>query len=344
MPKKQKPFTQEEKDLIIESYAIGIKATALSRQMKLTITSISTFHSRWKLNSTLPAKEKQSKSLIKGRMPAVIKKVIRDNPKLGVRKLVLKVKEAMPDSAWHTSRSCLHRYLVSEGYSKVKAKLKSSLTAETKAKRLAFARKWMEGDHCTLENVIWTDETRVASNPNQRRVSSWSNTGQAPIQVKMHSGGNSVMFWGCFSKHGTGPLVSLKGTMDSGEYIKVLDEHLIPELKMGQRSIPGRWHLMQDNAPCHRSEAVKRFLRKKKVDFIDWPPYSPDLNPIENIWNWMKHVLETEYPVCKSAEEIEARFFEIWQTITPEMCSNYCSNYERRLLAVVKEKGGYTKY
>jgi hypothetical protein len=58
----------------------------------------------------------------------------------------------------------------------------------------------------------------------------------------------------------------------------------------------------------------------------------------------MKRVLETEYPVCKSAEEIEARFFEIWQTITPEMFSNYCSNYERTFLAVIKEKGGYTKY
>jgi hypothetical protein len=62
----------------------------------------------------------------------------------------------------------------------------------------------MDAGVCTLNNVIWTDETRVASHPNNRRFSIWTNQAEAPIQVKMHNGGNSVMLWGCFSKHGTG--------------------------------------------------------------------------------------------------------------------------------------------
>ena len=102
--------------------------------------------------------------------------------------------------------------------------------------------------------------------------------------------------------------------------------------------------MMHDNAPAHVSELVTEYLERKGIEFIDWPPYSPDLNPIENIWHWMKHVLETEYPVCNSAEEIEERFFQIWQKITPEMCANYCAHYERRLEAVIKARGGYTKY
>jgi transposase len=202
----------------------------------------------------------------------------------------------------------------------------------------------MDNGVCTLENVIWTDESRVASHPNNRKVAVWTNTGEVPIQTKMHSGGNSVMFWGCFSKHGPGPLVSLKGTMDGPEYIKVLTENLLPDLRLAKETIPGTWRMMQDNAPCHTAKPVKAFLERKKVEFIDWPPYSPDLNPIENIWNWMKHVLETEYEVCNSAEEIETRFFEIWGRISPEMCAQYCSNYENRLLAVIEAKGGYTKY
>jgi transposase len=50
---------------------------------------------------------------------------------------------------------------------------------------------------------------------------------------------------------------------------------------------------------------------------IEWHPYSPDLNPIENLWQWMKRKLEVGYP---SAEKFEERIFEIWKTITPEMC------------------------
>jgi transposase len=218
------------------------------------------------------------------------------------------------------------------------------LTEVNKAKRLDFAKKWLVEGEDTLENVIWTDESRVASHPNNRKIKLWTNTAEVKYQIKMHSGGNSVMFWGCFSKHGTGPLVSLLGTMDGPEYIKVLEENLLPELELGQRFIPSTWRMMQDNAPCHTSKLVKGFLRRKHVDFIDWPPYSPDLNPIENIWHWMKHVLESEYPVCNSAEEIESRFFEIWQRITPEMCANYCEHYERRLEAVIEAKGGYTNY
>lgn len=222
--------------------------------------------------------------------------------------------------------------------------LKPPLSDANKAKRLAFAHRWMANGNCTLENVIWTDESRVASNPNNRKISLWTNCADPLYQVKMHSGGNSVMFWGCFSKHGTGPLVSLVGTMDGKEYIEVLKENLVPELTRAQKTIGGTWRLMQDNAPCHTSKVVKAYMARKNINTIEWPPYSPDLNPIENIWHWMKHVLETEFPVCNSAEEIEARMFEIWNRITPEMCAAYCGNYERRLLAVIAAGGGYTKY
>ena len=50
----------------------------------------------------------------------------------------------------------------------------------------------------------------------------------------------------------------------------------------------------------------------------------------------MKGVLETEYPVCNSAEEIEKRFLKIWGRITPEICKTYCGSYEKRLQAEIE--------
>ena len=72
--------------------------------------------------------------------------------------------------------------------------------------------------------------------------------------------------------------------MNQVEYLSVLKEELIPEFKRAKNAIPGTWNLMQDNAPCHAAKSIKAYLAQQRVELIDWPPYSPDLNPIENIW------------------------------------------------------------
>lgn len=344
-------LTEAEKLMIINSYEAGIKPSVIAMQLKKTSSAVRSFYCRYKLNYNLPPKERKSRKKIDGRLGNVIKKMTRENPKLSLRKLATKIKLEHPVVGWYStinirtpSFNTLGRFLSDNNWKKRNPTLVPPLTRANKAKRLAFAKKWLDGGKDTLGNVIGTDESRVASHPNHRKVAIWTNTGEVPYQVKMHSGGNSVMFWGCFSKHGTGPLVSLLGSMDSKKYIEILTEHLLPELQRGIRSIEGTWRMMQDNAPCHTAKLVTAFLRKKKIDFIDWPPYSPDLNPIENIWHWMKYVLETEFPVCNSAEDIEVSFFKIWEGIKPEMCAKYCEHYERRLQGVVNAKGGYTKY
>ena len=49
--------------------------------------------------------------------------------------------------------------------------------------------------------------------------------------------------------------------------------------------------VQQDNAPVHKSEVVRNFLAQEQWEVLDWPAYSPDLNPIENIWAIFKKKL-----------------------------------------------------
>ena len=148
------------------------------------------------------------------------------------------------------------------------------------------------------------------------------------------------MFWGCISKHGVGPLITVDGTMDQNQYLEVLKNHFIPELRAAEEQFEWEWVLMQDNAPCHTARMIKKYLSDEGVTMLEWPPYSPDLNPIKKIWNWIKQ----KVGICATVTEIEEKVFLAWNSITPEMCMNYCGNYERRLQAVKEANGYSTKY
>src|SRR3979490_2242067 len=71
---------------------------------------------------------------------------------------------------------------------------------------------------------------------------------------------------------------------------------------------------------------------------------SPDLNPIEHLWDHAKNRLK-EYPTPpKGVWQIWERVEEVWNNIPPELCQNLIESMPRRLEAVIKAKGGNTKY
>ena len=105
-----------------------------------------------------------------------------------------------------------------------------------------------------------------------------------PVNSQVHLGGFSVMFWGCFSKVGLGPLVALEGSINGERYIELLRTTLLSELAAAGRPMT----FMQDNAPCHTANVVKAFMAQKDIETVAWLPQSPDMNPIENFWAIIK--------------------------------------------------------
>ena len=101
---------------------------------------------------------------------------------------------------------------------------------------------------------------------------------------------------------------------------------------------------MQDNAPCQRAILVRDWCSQNNLEFIEWPAYSPDMNPIENIWAWMKFRLYSDYPPAASEDELYRFFCEIWESIADEFCTRYCGDYKKRLVALQQANGMYTKY
>ena len=90
------------------------------------------------------------------------------------------------------------------------------------------------------------------------------------------------MIWGCFSAQGIGHIKAVEGNMKAENYIKCLESHMLPS---AQKNFGHIKFIFQDNsAPCHRAKKVTEWLNLKKIERLEWPGNSPDMNPIENLW------------------------------------------------------------
>ena len=160
------------------------------------------------------------------------------------------------------------------------------------------------------------------------------------MNAQVHSGGFSVMFWGCFSKVGLGPLVALEGSMNAEKYIELLKTTLIPELAAAGRPMT----FMQDNAPCHTANVVKAFMAQNDIETLPWPPQSPDMNPIENLWSIIKRRRQKKYGFPKTKTELIEQIFDIWDNIKIQEVEDLADSANKRVREVLKLKGKVSKY
>ena len=96
--------------------------------------------------------------------------------------------------------------------------------------------------------------------------------------------------------------------MNGKDYIELLSNSLLPYM----RSMGPEYIFMGDNAPCHGAHAVSQWMASKNIKRMEvWPPQSPDLNPIEHVWNILNTRIEDYKP--RNLKELEDRIMEEWK-------------------------------
>ena len=100
----------------------------------------------------------------------------------------------------------------------------------------------------------------------------------------------------------------------------------------------------QDNDPKHTSKKVKEWLGEQKFRTMVWPAQSPDLNLIEHLWGYLKRRLAEHENPPSGIHELWERVQMDWEEIAASECQKLIQSMPRRVQAVLKAKGGYTKY
>ena len=149
------------------------------------------------------------------------------------------------------------------------------------------------------------------------------------------------MVWGGISSGGKTDLVLIEGNLNGQRYItEILQSQVVPYAG----AIGDEFILMDDSARPHRARVVDQFLEVQGVTRMEWPANSPDLNPIEHLWDQLKRAVRRRINQNTTLGALYQLLQEEWAALPPQSLSNLIDSMPDRCNQVLMNNGGYTSY
>ncbi|GFS60689.1 transposable element Tcb2 transposase [Trichonephila clavipes] len=220
------------------------------------------------------------------------------------------------------------------------------LLPDHRTARLQWCREhhnWTEQDWAC---VLFSDESRFSLSSDCRRQLIWRESGTAyrpeNIQEKDRYPTCSIMVWAGILINGRTRLhVVANGTMTGQRYI---DEVLLLHVRLFRGAVGDKFVFMDDNATCHRTLAVQDCLDSEGIQRLVWPACSPDLNPIENVWDALgRQVAGRNYPPTNKNTLIRA-LKEEYDKLPRQLLDNVVQSMVRRVKCCITLHGGHIPY
>jgi transposase len=263
---------------------------------------------------------------------------------------------------YRVSPSTIRKVAGSEQKHRRIARRKPHLSEKQMQTRLQWARAhehWTDDD---WNKVIWTDESIVERGEIKHKRYVWRSPGEQDDDDKIigtyKSGRFTVGIWGAIDMHaklgmkilhlpGTrtkNKVVVDKGGFTAQRYIDQILEPLAKTIYTRKQLKDGDAIWMEDNAPTHKAAVVTQYRRLYRMKMLRHPPNSPDLNPIEYVWGWIKHKLELDIRIPNTKTELSERITHYWDILPQSELKSFTRTMKDRVKSVIEAKGGHTRY
>ncbi|UYV71897.1 hypothetical protein LAZ67_9000979 [Cordylochernes scorpioides] len=232
------------------------------------------------------------------------------------------------------STRTISRRLVDNGLHSCRPLRRLPLTPPNRRQRLEWCRArstWMTEWH----RVVFSDESRFCLSSDSRRVRVWRRRGErsnpAAIVERPTVRQLGIMVWGAIAYDSRSPLLRIQGTMTAQRYV---DDVLRPVTLPYLQGVPNALY-QQDNARPHTARISQQALQD--VQMLPWPPYSPDLSPIEHVWDIIGRRLHA-LPQPRSKDELWQMVEREWRAIPQDAIHTLIDSLPRRVAACIAVK------
>ncbi|GFX14202.1 transposable element Tcb2 transposase [Trichonephila clavipes] len=204
-------------------------------------------------------------------------------------------------------------------------------------------RKWRDNE---WGRVLFTDESRFSLSSDSHRILIWRERGSrnhpSNIIERDRYGGRCVLVWGGIMLGSRTDLhIFDAGSVNGTRYS---NEILLPYVRLFRGAMGLQFLFMDDNAPCHRTVAAEQLLESEDIERMDWPARSPDLNPIEHVWDFLGRRLAARTLPPVTIRELRLALQDEWAAMPQQLIDTLILSMGRRCETCLAVRGDNIPY
>jgi transposase len=320
---------EKDKYKIIILHELGYTYSSIAREMKVNRATVIKWIKKYKLDGNIDRKEGSGRPH---------KTTTEDDNKIinliKTNKYATadKIKNKLDEDNINISKRTVIRRLNQNGFKYKKPLEKPFLNDKHKLIRIKWAEDNLDRDWSL---VVFSDEANIIKGHNGHfrwvninDKSDFDETVKYPLKINI---------WACIKKGGPNRIHIFENTMDAEIYKDILCGNILDLFTTNNNLI-----FQNDNDPKHRSKSTGALLKELNIINLNWPSYSPDLNPIENVWHLLKSKMNTIE--CNSKDELIKYIENKWNEIDVNTINNIINSMPNRLHKVILYKGNHIDY